>query len=125
MYKSYAQQLLAESKNLKAVERRSGVSYRTLDDFKRGKTDIETITVGTFIGIARGLGITAEELYYGSNEPIKIIDKQKEEILSTYDSVTPEGKQALHSYATKIVADDYGQHKKSLPDTDIPSVVGE
>lgn len=48
------------------LSRRSGVAYGTIYDISIGKTKVEKMAVEKFLKICRALGMTAEELYYGT-----------------------------------------------------------
>jgi len=85
--------------------REIGIPNETLANIRKGRTKFDGIGIGTFIKIAHGLNMTAEELYYGKPE---IVDPVRTEILSVFDSTTDEGKKSLLTSA-KTVKEMYSQ----------------
>lgn len=75
-----------------------GVPSSTIYSIVNGKQKFEKIEIGTFIKIARGLGMTVEELYFGTYE----IDPALSEITATYRQTTPEGKRFMSANAKTV-----------------------
>lgn len=48
-----------------------GVPSSTMTSIYKGKVKFDNITIGNFIKIAHGLGMTAEELYYGDEHKVR------------------------------------------------------
>ncbi|ACV56545.1 XRE family transcriptional regulator [Eggerthella lenta] len=63
-----------------------------------GTTKFDKIGIGTFIKIAKALGMTVEELYFGTYE----IDPALSEITATYRQTTPEGKRFMSANAKTV-----------------------
>lgn len=91
--------LFSEKKiNLADFSRKHGIPYYTLYDIARGKTNPEKINISTFLKIAHGLGVTADDLLGGLED----IDSDRYELCEIYDSMTYEGKRALIAAARGI-----------------------
>lgn len=79
--------------NISEFSRVSGVPYGTLYDIVRGKSDIENVRISYFMKIAHTLGMTAEELYYGTPpEPPKFSDPQQNALNGYYESMNDTGR---------------------------------
>jgi hypothetical protein len=67
------------------------------------KPTMKNISIDVFLKIAHGLGMTAEELYYGDKRPDKeahaYADPRQQEINDTFETVTEDGKQAMWTNA--------------------------
>ena len=75
-----------------------GVPSSTIYSIVNGKQKFEKIGIGTCIKIARGVGMTVEELYFGTYE----IDPALSEITATYRQTTPEGKRFMSANAKTV-----------------------
>ena len=53
--------------NTSQLSKLTGLSYTTAQNIATGKTDVAKMHVERFLKIAHGLGMTAEELYYGED----------------------------------------------------------
>lgn len=83
----------SHSKNLSEFSRLSGVSYGTLYDIVKGKTKIDNIGISTFLKISSCLGMTAEELYYGTPpEPPTFTDPQQTALNGYYECMNETGR---------------------------------
>ena len=75
-----------------------GVPSSTIYSIINGKQSFEKIGIGTFIKIARGFGMEAEELYDGTY----MLDPALSEIKSTYRQTTQEGKRFMVANAKTV-----------------------
>lgn len=82
-------------KNLSEFSRLSDVPYGTLYDIASGKTKFEKIGIGVFMKIAHGLGMTAEELYYGEAVRMEFADPSQEALNVFWESMNTRGREAL------------------------------
>lgn len=103
--------------------RDTGVKYQTLYSICTGSVKYENIGIGTFIKIARGFGMDAEELYDGTY----MLDPVLSEIKSTYRQTTPEGKRFMAANA-KTVRELYqsdeakNDGQNDMPDSQVSGV---
>lgn len=83
------------------------VPTSTMYSITRGQTKLENIGIGTFIKIAQGLSMTAEELYYGeSHTPHAIYsDSRQEELNGHYESLNENSKDDLVGFVKSFAAD--------------------
>lgn len=81
------------------LSRRSGVPYGTVYDISIGKTRVEKMAVEKFLKIAHGLGMTAEELYYGEKQPIAYADEREADIHRIWGELDEERRGRLHNTA--------------------------
>lgn len=83
------------------------VPTSTMYSITRGQTKMENIGIGTFIKIARGLGMTAEELYYGESHAKRVIysDYRQEELNGHYESLNDDSKDDLVGFVKSFAAD--------------------
>lgn len=68
----------------------------------RKREDIGNISIDVFLKIAHGLGMTAEELYYGKRHdepPRTYADARQREINDVFESVTEDGRHAMWTNA--------------------------
>lgn len=100
---------LLEDRNLSVAQfsRLSGVKASTLYAIVDGTTKFEKISISTFIEIAQGLGMTAEELYYGESHAPRIIypDARQEELNGHYESLNEGSKDDLVGFVKSFAAD--------------------
>lgn len=100
-----------------------GVPSSTIYSIVNGKQNFEKIGIGTFIKIARGFGMDAEELYDGTY----MLDPAMSEIKSTYRQTTPEGKRFMVANA-KTVRELYpsdeakNDGQNDMPDSQVSGV---
>ena len=91
------------------LARRCGIPEPTLHSARRRET-IDGLSIDTFIHIAHGLGLTAEELYYGEDSGNKYADPRQAEINEVFESVTEQGKDVMWTNAVMarntFLADD-------------------
>jgi len=89
------------------------IASSTMTSIYKGKTQFENISINTFLKIAHGLGMTAEELYYGTNadgcecsdrdEPSITADEQT--IVDTYRAAGRLGKRVILATAREVAED--------------------
>jgi transcriptional regulator with XRE-family HTH domain len=95
--------MLARDMNTSQLSKLTGLSYTTAQNIATGKTDVAKMHVERFLKIAHGLGMTAEELYYGDKRPDKTTrtyaDPRQQEINETFEGVTEDGKQVMWTNA--------------------------
>jgi transcriptional regulator with XRE-family HTH domain len=80
------------------LARRCGIPEPTLHSARRRET-IDGLSIDTFIHIAHGLGLTAEQLYSGEDSGNKYADPRQAEINEVFDSVTEQGKDVMWTNA--------------------------
>ncbi|MBQ9785086.1 MAG: helix-turn-helix transcriptional regulator [Clostridia bacterium] len=79
--------------NISEFSRESGVPYGALYDIVRGKSNIDKVGIGIFMKIAHTLGMTAEELYYGTPpEPPTFADPQQTALNGYYECMNETGR---------------------------------
>ena len=91
------QDLFAERKiKVAAFARENDIATSTLYTIINGTTQFEKIAISTFIKIAHGLGMTAEELYYGTPPPAPTYSDARQVALNGYyESMNEKGKDTL------------------------------
>ena len=62
----------------------------TMTSIYKGKVKFENISISTFLKIARGLGMTAEELYYGTPEQ-SVESHHEQPSLTTDEQIVVDG----------------------------------
>lgn len=80
-----------------AFARQIGMSQQTLYNVVK-KESIDNIGIGTFLKIAEGLGMTAEELYYGTDHTPRrprFDDPQQEAVNGHYESLNETGRRLV------------------------------
>lgn len=100
-----------------------GVPSSTIYSIVNGKQNFEKIGIGTFIKIARGFGMDAEELYDGTY----MLDPAMSEIKSTYMQTTPEGKRFMVANAKTVrelypSEDAKNDGQNDMPDSQVSGV---
>lgn len=97
-----------KNKSLTVAEfsRQTGMSQQTLYNVVKKKS-IENISISTFIKIAQGLGMTAEELYYGESRTPRATysDSRQEELNGHYESLNEDSKDDLVGFVKSFAAD--------------------
>jgi transcriptional regulator with XRE-family HTH domain len=84
--------LISESgMSIAGFARKVGVPQPTLHRIANGEVSYDSMSVGNFMKIAHGLGLSAEELYY--DEPHHVEDKREIDVV--YNSTTRAGREAL------------------------------
>ena len=117
-----------EDQGITAAElaRRSGVPYGTVYDVSTGKTKVEKMAVEKFLKIAHGLGMTAEELYYGRPPEREYADPRQEKLNSYYEQLNDESRGVLVKVARSYAKDAENRIIKDgaedLDDTGMASV---
>lgn len=100
---------LLEERDLSVARfsRESGIKASTLYAIVDGTTKFEKISIGTFIKIAEGLGMSAEELYYGEGHAptARYADQQQAALNGYYESMNEGGQRLLVETAESISAD--------------------
>lgn len=91
--------MLERDMNTQQLVDATGLSYTTAQNIATGKTDVARMRVERFLQIAHGLGMTAEELYYGREQPRDYTDPRQREINDVYESVTEDGRHAMWTNA--------------------------
>lgn len=89
---------LLKSRGLKVASfaRDNEITPTTLYAIVKGETKMENISIGTFLKIAEGLDMTAEELYYGaSKKSPKFEDPMQTALNSCYESMNSKGRERL------------------------------
>lgn len=86
---------LLKDRNIKPATfaREIGIPTSTIYSITRGQTKMDNIGIGIFMKIAHGLGMTAEELYYGTTpEPPSFSDPQQEALNGYYECMNDTGR---------------------------------
>lgn len=113
-------------KSLSEFSRLTEVPYGTLYDIANGKTKADKIGIGVFMKIAHGLGMTAEELYYGESRKVEYADPLQEKLNGCFESLNPESRETIVEVVASYAADPERRTVKSAPwaDTDEGSMEG-
>ena len=80
------------------IAERCKISEQTLHSARRRKS-MDAIHVDVFLKIAHGLGMTAEELYYGEKQPIAYADEREADIHRIWGELDEERRGRLHNTA--------------------------
>lgn len=93
-------ELMLEERGLTVSEfaREIGISQSTVYRIVMGETRISSVTVGNFIKIAHGLGLTVEELYF--DDPY--FNRAKNRIDTIYNTTSHAGRQAMLANALGV-----------------------
>lgn len=83
------------------LARRCGIPEPTLHSARR-RESIDGLSIDTFIHIAHGLGMTAEELFYGEGSGNLYADPRQAEINEVFESVTEQGKDVMWTNAIMV-----------------------
>ena len=85
---------------------RAELKYSTAHDIVKGKTNVDNIGAGAFVRIAHALGTTADALA-GCSVTYSVVSfdsDEKAELNGIYDSLSPEGKKQLMTFARGCAA---------------------
>lgn len=88
-----------------------GVPSSTMTSIYKGKVKFDNITIGNFIKIAHGLGMTADELYYGSSHKEKThtySDPRQQEANDIWNHVNEIYRKQMWEHA-KVIDAAYGK----------------
>lgn len=94
---------------------RIGVPTSTIYSITRGNTKFDKISIGVFMKIAHGLGMTAEELYYGEPRRIDYADPRQEQLNGCYESLNEESKEIIAGVVASFAADEDRRTVKDAP----------
>jgi transcriptional regulator with XRE-family HTH domain len=72
-----------------------GVKSSTMTSIFKGEVNFENIRIDTFIKIARGLGMTAEELYYGSEPEQPVVTPEEQHMIDVYRDAPQAGRDMI------------------------------
>ena len=109
---------VAKSKgtNIKQLAEKCDVPASTLYSISRGDTNLDNVGVDLFLKIARGLGVSSEELYSLVRQRVEYaivemdpvdklcLDDAEHELLEIYRSLNDDGKNHLLVYARGCAA---------------------
>lgn len=88
--------------NTSQLSKLTGLSYTTAQNIATGKTDVAKMHVERFLKIAHGLGMTAEELYYGEDTSARAptyADEREADIHRIWGELDEERRGRLHNTA--------------------------
>ena len=96
-------QLLTELKERKGIKvpefaETCGLKPSTIYGIRK-KSTMDNVTIDVFLKIAHGLGMTAEELYYGEKQPIAYADEREADIHRIWGELDEERRGRLHNTA--------------------------
>ena len=111
---------LFEQRHIKAASfaREWDITPSTLYAILDGATSFENIRVGTFIKIAKGLGMTADELYYGdkrSGEPP--LTEREKHLVKQYQNMNDAAKSAVDTVISSMEKDTANRIEKEGEDS--------
>lgn len=89
---------LLKARNIRPASfaREINVPASTIYNITNGQAKMENIGIGLFLKIAEGLGMTAEELYYGTPpERPRFDDPQQEAVNGHYESLNETGRRLV------------------------------
>lgn len=92
-----------------------GVPTSTIYSITRGNTKFENISIGVFMKIAHGLGMTAEELYYGEPRRVEYADPRQEQMNGCYETLNEESKEIIAGVVASFAADEDRRTVKDAP----------
>lgn len=92
-----------------------GVPTSTIYSITRGNTQFEKISIGVFMKIAHGLGMTAEELYYGRPSRVEYADPRQEKLNGCYEVLNEESKETIAGVVASFAADPERRTVKDAP----------
>lgn len=92
----------------------NGIKTSTMYSITRGQTKFENISVGVFIKIANGLGMTVEELFYGEDDaPRQYADKRQQKVNDSFIELSERGKAKLAEHAEDLLsAESYSKNEE-------------
>lgn len=103
--------------NVSAFARTNGIKATSLYSILDEKTNFERIGIDTFLKIAHGLGMTADELYYGTSpEPPTYTDPRQTALNGHYESLNDESKGDLVKFAKSFASDPERRIEKERQD---------
>lgn len=108
-----------EQRGIKAASfaREWGITPSTLYAILDGTTDFEKIRIGTFIQIAKGLGMTADELYHGCKQNGGIALSDRDEMLvRRYQNMNEAAKSVVDSVVSSMEKDTANRVEKNGQD---------
>ena len=114
MHQDIGELIKKRCKNLSEFSRVSEVPYGTLYDIANGNTKFEKIGIGVFMKIAYGLGMTAEELYYGEPVCVEYSDPRQQQLNGCYEVLNEESKETIVGVVTSFAADP---ERRTVKDT--------
>ena len=105
--------------------REIGIPASTIYSITRGQTKMDNIGIGIFMKIAHGLGMTAEELYYG-NPPgsPSYSDPRQEELNGHFESLNEQSKTDLLGFAKSYAADPERRMSKERESDNAQAAMG-
>lgn len=115
MHQDIGELIKKRCKNLSEFSRMSEVPYGTLYDIANGNTQFEKIGIGVFMKIAHGLGMTAEELYYGRPSRVEYADPRQEKLNGCYEVLNEESKETIAGVVASFAADPERRTVKDAP----------
>lgn len=86
------------------LAKRAGVKEQTLYKIKK-KDTMENITIDVFLKIAHGLGMTAEELYYGKPAERTYRDERQTALNAHFETFNDDGRNELAKIAERMSHD--------------------
>lgn len=105
--------------------REIGISQQTLYNVVK-KNSVENITISVFIKIAEGLGMSAEELYYGKAQASpEYSDERQSNLNHHYESLNDQSKTNLVDFVKSYASDPERRiEKDGAEDADDQAAVG-
>lgn len=79
------------------------------------KPTMKNISIDVFLKIAHGLGMTAEELYYGEKQPIAYADEREADIHRIWGELDEERRGRLHNTAQDMEIAKSNEDSAVLP----------
>lgn len=94
---------LLQERNIKVATfaRTIGVPQHTLYSLLK-KPSMDNITISVFLKIAKGLGMTAEELYNGKPEEVHYSDARQQSLNRNYNALNNRGKAKASEYVSDL-----------------------
>lgn len=100
---------ILEDRNISVAKfsRDHSITASTLYAIVDGTTKFEKISISTFLKIADGFGMTAEELYYGEDRArrAQYSDPRQEDINQSYEVMNENGRSTLKNVADSLRKD--------------------
>lgn len=94
---------------------RIGIPTSTMYSITRGNTKFDNISIGVFMKIAHGLGMTAEELYYGEARRMEYADPLQEKLNGCFEVLNQESRETIAGVVASFAADPERRTVKDAP----------
>lgn len=100
-----AEEIKKQGFNKHSFSAKCGVPYGTLYRICKDGASMDSITIDNFLKIAHGLGMTAEELYYGKPAERTYRDERQTALNAHFETFNDDGRNELAKIAERMSHD--------------------